>query len=206
MPSNPLNTGNVAPNSATQSANDRGLIEHAKARDEHAFLELLKRYAYIVLSMIRRYIHRILGYEEEDIMQEIHAKAYEILPRFRGDEVSFQVWLRRSTQGICLNLLEKQRRQETVSLDALCTETLEQSLPTSFSAPDIELRHKEIRDTVHEALEKLPETLRRVVILKDLEGIGYEEIARILGIEVGTVKSRLHRGRTFLRHELQAVR
>lgn len=191
---------------ANVHANEDDLIERAKARDEHALMELLRRYAHIILSIIRRYISRIVGCDEADIVQEIHVKAHELMPRFRGDAVSFQVWLRRSTKGICLNLITRQQRHETVSLDAACVESMEHELPNPFPGPDAELRHREIRHSVRAAIANLPEKLRQVVLLKDIEGLGYEEIAAMLGIEVGTVKSRLHRGRTSLRRELRDVR
>jgi len=206
MPSIQPDKDDVTSEKTSGAGGESHLLERAKARDEHAFVELLKRYADIILSIIRRYVRNIVGYDEDDIVQEIHINAYKILPNFRGDDISFQVWLRRSTNGICLNLLEKQRRQETVSLETLCLEMLEHSLPNHFPDPDTALHHKEIRHTVQAAIARLPEKLGKVVSLKDLQGLGYEEIAVILGIGVGTVKSRLHRGRTLLRKELQAVR
>ncbi len=206
MPLTQPDRNNAASENVSRSGGESSLLERAKARDEHAFVKLLTRYASIILSIIRRYVHKIIGHDEDDLMQEIHVNAYKILPNFRGDEISFQVWLRRSTKGICLNLLEKQRRQETISLEAVCVETLERSVPNLFPDPDTELRHKEIRHTVQEAIATLPEKLKRVVLLKDIDGLGYEEIATMAGIEIGTVKSRLHRGRTLLRKELQAIR
>lgn len=185
---------------------DHSLIEQAKHQNEHAFLALMQRYLYIVVAIIRQYIHKIVGYEEADLQQEITLAAFQIMPRFRGDELSFQCWLRRSTTGVCLNILEKQRRQEMVELDALCLESYQQALPDHFSSPDTILARKEIAEAVRQAIAELPEHHRRVVILKDIEGLRYHEIARVLGIEEGTVKSQLSRARTLLREKLQPFR
>ena len=181
------------------------LIEQAKRGDKDAFLSLVARYAYIIFSVIRQYIRKIVGYEEEDLKQDILLKAFETLPKFRGDEVAFRCWLRRSTKGVCLNLIEEQSRRKAVDFDAICQESLEQALPNRVVGPDEELRLKELRNALHHALAELPDTYRRVVALRDIEGLTYQDIAAVLKIEEGTVKSRLGRARAMLRDKLQGV-
>ena len=181
------------------------LIEQAKRGDKDAFLSLVARYAYIIFSVIRQYIRKIVGYEEEDLKQDILLKAFETLPKFRGDEVAFQCWLRRSTKGICLNLINKQREQQTIDIDAICQDEFAQALPDRAANPDEELRLKELRNTLHNALTELQEPYRRVVVLRDIEGLTYQDIAAVLKIEEGTVKSRLGRARAMLRDKLQGV-
>ena len=181
------------------------LIEQAKRGDKDAFLSLVARYAYIIFSVIRQYIRKIVGYEEEDLKQDILLKAFETLPKFRGDEVAFQCWLRRSTRGICLNLINKQREQQTIDIDAICQDEFAQALPDRAANPDEELRLKELRNALHHALAELQEPYRRVVVLRDIEGLTYQEIAAVLKIEDGTVKSRLGRARAMLRDKLQGV-
>ena len=181
------------------------LIEQAKRGDKEAFLSLVARYAYIIFSVIRQYIRKIVGYEEEDLKQDILLKAFETLPKFRGDEVAFQCWLRRSTRGICLNLINKQREQQTIDIDAICQDEFAQALPDRAANPDEELRLKELRNALHHALAELPDPYRRVVALRDIEGLTYQEIAAVLKIEEGTVKSRLGRARAMLRDKLQGV-
>lgn len=182
------------------------LIDQAKQRDEHAFLELLRRYAYIIVSVIRHYLHQIVGYDEDDLHQEIRLRAYHIMPDFRGDDVAFQCWLRRSTRGLCLNILEKQRQHEMIDMETLCQASLEHALPTTSLAPDAEYQRQQTLASVEEAIAALPEHFRNVVVLKDINGLRYEEIAAALKIEVGTVKSRLGRARTILREQLRGVR
>ena len=181
------------------------LIEQAKRGDKDAFLSLVARYAYIIFSVIRQYIRKIVGYEEEDLKQDILLKAFETLPKFRGDEVAFQCWLRRSTRGICLNLINKQREQQTIDIDAICQDEFAQALPDRAANPDEELRLKELRNALHRAIAELQEPYRRVVVLRDIEGLTYQEIAAVLKIEDGTVKSRLGRARAMLRDKLQGV-
>ena len=181
------------------------LIEQAKRGNKDAFLSLVARYTYIIFSVIRQYIRKIVGYEEEDLKQDILLKAFETLPKFRGDEVAFQCWLRRSTRGICLNLINKQREQQTIDIDAICQDEFAQALPDRAANPDEELRLKELRNALHHALAELPESYRRVVALRDIEGLTYQDIAAVLKIEEGTVKSRLGRARAMLRDKLQGV-
>ena len=181
------------------------LIEQAKRGDKDAFLSLVARYAYIIFSVIRQYIRKIVGYEEEDLKQDILLKAFETLPKFRGDEVAFQCWLRRSTKGICLNLINKQREQQTIDIDAICQDEFAQALPDRAANPDEELRLKELRNALHHALAELQEPYRRIVVLRDIEGLTYQDIAAVLKIEEGTVKSRLGRARAMLRDKLQGV-
>ena len=181
------------------------LIEQAKRGDKEAFLSLVARYTYIIFSVIRQYIRKIVGYEEEDLKQDILLKAFETLPKFRGDEVAFQCWLRRSTRGICLNLINKQREQQTIDIDAICQDEFAQALPDRAANPDEELRLKELRNALHRAIAELQEPYRRVVVLRDIEGLTYQEIAAVLKIEDGTVKSRLGRARAMLRDKLQGV-
>ena len=139
------------------------------------------------------------------LKQDILLKAFETLPKFRGDEVAFQCWLRRSTRGICLNLINKQREQQTIDIDAICQDEFAQALPDRAANPDEELRLKELRNALHHALAELQEPYRRVVVLRDIEGLTYQEIAAVLKIEDGTVKSRLGRARAMLRDKLQGV-
>ena len=185
---------------------ESSLIEQAKQGNESAFLTLLKKYTKIILIIIRSYIRNIVGYEEEDIQQEISMSAYRVLPKFRGDEVAFQCWLRHSTKGLCLNILEKQQKHETIDMDSLCEKALDESLPNRFIPPDAELELKEARTAVQQAIEELDEKYRKALVLKDIEGLKYEEIAQVLDIEIGTVKSRIGRARGMLRETLKQYR
>ena len=187
-------------------AESLSLINQAKQRDAHAFLELLRQYAYIIVSVIRQYIQHIVGYDEDDLHQEIRLRAYRIMPDFRGDDVAFQCWLRRSTRGLCLNILEKQRQQEFIDMETLCEKSLEDALPGTSLTPDAEYQRQQMLASVEEAIATLPEHFRKVVVLKDIDGLRYEEIAVALNIEVGTVKSRLGRARAILREQLRGVR
>ena len=182
------------------------LIEQAKQGNGSAFLTLLKKYTKMILIIIRSYIRNIVGYEEEDIQQEISMSAYRVLPKFRGDEVAFQCWLRRSTKGLCLNILEKQRKHETIDMNSLCEKTLEESLPSRFASPDAEFELKEKRTAVQQAIDELDEKYRKALVLKDIEGLKYDAIAKVLDIEIGTVKSRIGRARGMLRETLKQYR
>lgn len=181
------------------------LIERAKQRDETAFLTLITRYIAMLLGIIRRYIHRMIGYEEQDILQEIQLRAYVILPEFRGDEAAFECWLRSSTEGVCLNILKKQRPH--IPIDDL-SEIVQMALvdgmaDLSQEDPLSRLIKKEEFAQIKKALPAIPEQYRKVIILRYWNKLTYNEIADILGIPIGTVKSGLNKGINALKDQLR---
>jgi len=179
-------------------ADNNELIERAKAQDNDAFLSLFSRNSHVVDSIVRRFIPQIIGYDEEDIIQEILLRTYQMLPYFRGNEVSFKAWLHRTTTGICLNLLNKQRKiGEMIPFDTI----IENYAGLPYDSGKI--RNMELYWEISDIMTKLPKKLRAVVALRYIQGLKYDEIAKALNIKVGTVKSRINSANFKIRTELQ---
>ncbi len=191
-----------------QSSNDKAdsshvneLIDHARNGDKQAFIALILAYENVIRSIIRSFIRTITGYEEDELVNEIIMRAYQIIPDFKGRAVEFKSWLRRTTWGICYNIKEKQKRErekepETTDILQYTSRSIPQNPATIYA-------EKEIKICVHKAIDLLPEKFRKVVILKNIDGFRYEDIAKILGIPMGTVKTWLMRGREQLRKLLE---
>lgn len=140
---------------------------------------------------------RLLGSEADaaDAAQEAFIKAYTSLSGFRGDS-RFSVWLYRLTNNVCIDILRR-RKNQTVSLQTEDDEGEELAfdLPDQGPSPEELVLRAEDRALVRAAMNALPEELRRVLALRELGGLSYEELAAELGLELGTVKSRLNRAR-----------
>lgn len=147
---------------------------------------------------------RMLGSEQDalDASQEAFFKAYRSLAGFRGDS-RFSTWLYRLASNVCLDMLR--RRPAALALSMTDEEGALFDLPDSAPSPQEALERAELREQVHRALEKLPPDFRQVLILRDIHGLSYEEIASITGLESGTVKSRIFRARRRLADALAAA-
>ena len=188
---------------------DRELVCAAKSGDRAAFDDLMRRHEREVIGVA----YRMLGHYEDsvELAQDAFYRAYRSLGAFRG-EASFRTWLYR----IVMNLARHRRRwyarhrvSQTVSLNDPPPGAEEEQAPVgeqvadSAADPLQETARSELRGRLTQALSRLPEPFRAAVVLRDVEGLPYEEIARICGERVGTVKSRLHRGRQMLRSALR---
>jgi len=142
---------------------------------------------------------RMVSNEQDayDISQEAFIKAFRSLDSFRGDS-KFSVWLYRLTSNLCLDFLRSKKRNNVVSLTAYSPdedECAELEIPDERFSPENELEKKELKTAVNSALSKLPEDQREILLLRELHGLSYDEIAEELSLEPGTVKSRIFRAR-----------
>lgn len=174
---------------------ERRLIERVLRGDKNAYEPLVLEHQTRVYNLALR----ILGNETDawDAAQETLLRAYMSLADFRGDS-RFGVWLYRLTNNICIDMLRKQKRRPAISLDAMDNEdgegeTLE--IPDERFSPQEELEKKELRAAVSRAMGQLPEDYRQILALREVSGLSYEELADVLKLETGTVKSRLSRAR-----------
>ena len=128
--------------------------------------------------------------------QEAFLKAYSSLDSFRGDS-KFSVWLYRIVSNVCLDYLRKRKKRPTVSLSMEDDdgEESELELPDLSQSPEEQLEKKLTRDAVRRGLAQLPEDARQILLLREIQGLSYEEIGETLGLEPGTVKSRIFRAR-----------
>lgn len=131
-----------------------------------------------------------------DISQDAFLRAYNSLSSFHGDS-KLSVWLYRLTSNICIDFLRKKKRRNEVQLSILEDDDEDRPLdiPDDRFSPDAELDRAEQRKAIHEGLAQLPENDRKILTLREIGGLSYEEIAQALELELGTVKSKLFRAR-----------
>jgi RNA polymerase sigma-70 factor (ECF subfamily) len=178
------------------------LIEHAKHRDEQAFLVLIQRYMYVIQAVIRKYIRSIINYEEEDIIKMVVLHAWEKISELRGGEEAFKCWLGRKTNWICLDLLRKQKQEGNI----IPMETLNdhaQDYPQNSGPTTLEILLTEEQESLfQEAMNSLPEVYKQTISLR-YRGLSYAQIAEILEIDSKTVGSRLNRGINMIKNSLE---
>lgn len=177
------------------------LIKKAQAGDADAFEPLVLENQTKVYNLALRMMGNPT--DAEDAAQEAFIKAWNSLKDFRGDS-RFSVWLYRLTNNVCIDMLRKQKRTSAVSLTQEDDEgeELELTIPDERLSPEEELEKKELREQVQTALQALPEEWRSILVMRELGGLSYEELAAELNLEPGTVKSRLNRARKKLCAEL----
>ncbi|MEK6754621.1 MAG: sigma-70 family RNA polymerase sigma factor [Bacteroidota bacterium] len=183
---------------ALDSKSDEVLITLFQQGERSAFRVLVERYQ----SRIKNLIYSIFHEPDviDDLAQEVFIKAYEALPHFRFQS-SFYTWLYRIAVNRSRDELRKRKVRRLFSLQAL----LESSDHELGSKLAVEPRDTEVQELIASALKTLPERFRTVIILKDIDGLSYEEIAEVLQCEMGTVKSRLFRARAMLRNVLKPL-
>ena len=183
---------------------DLALVQRVQRGDTAAFDVLVLRYQHKVLKLIMRYIRDAA--EAEDVAQEAFMKAYRALPAFRGDS-AFYTWLYRIAINTAKNsLVSSKRRPLTYDLDLQDPEQYDlQARLLESETPEGLLLTEEIRRTVDAAMEALPEDLRTAIMLRELDGLSYEEIAATMDCPVGTVRSRIFRAREAIDKRLRPI-
>src|SRR5689334_2340095 len=173
---------------------DSKLIEAVKRGDQHAFDVLVSRYQNRIQKIVRRFIRD--PNEGLDVTQEVFIKAYRALKNFRGDS-SFYTWLYRITVNTAKNYLVSQgRRLPDIDLNQEDKERfLSRNIPKETGSPEGLLMRDEIEHALYETIEHLPKDLRTAIMLRELDGLSYDEIAKVMDCPVGTVRSRIFRAR-----------
>ncbi|MCH7853355.1 MAG: RNA polymerase sigma factor RpoE [Proteobacteria bacterium] len=173
---------------------DAQLVRRVQKGDKGAFDLLVLKYQHKIVNLVMRYVRD--PDQALDITQEAFLKAYRALPRFRGESL-FYTWLYRIAVNTAKNYLAAQRRRPMdIELDLQDPEQfdLHAKLRETDTPEGITLR-QELSETVQRAIEALPEDLRTAIILRELDGMSYEEIAQTMECPVGTVRSRIFRAR-----------
>jgi len=184
---------------------DQALVERAQRGDKRAFELLVEKYQRKLGRLISRLV-RDPG-EVEDVMQEAFIKAYRALPAFRGDS-AFYTWLYRIGINTAKNYLVALGRRAPTSteVDAEEAEGYESGEQLrDINTPESLLLSKEIGATVNAAIDALPEELRSAIQLRELEGMSYEEIAKLMDCPIGTVRSRIFRAREEIAERLKPL-
>jgi RNA polymerase sigma-70 factor (ECF subfamily) len=184
---------------------DQLLVERAQRGDKRAFELLVEKYQRKLARLVSRLV-RDPG-EAEDVTQEAFIKAYRALPSFRGDS-AFYTWLYRIGINTAKNYLVATGRRAPTSteVDAEEAEGFESGEQLrDINTPESLLLSKEIATTVNAAIESLPEELRSAIQLRELEGMSYEEIAKLMDCPIGTVRSRIFRAREAIADKLKPL-
>jgi RNA polymerase sigma-70 factor, ECF subfamily len=186
-------------------ASDLSLVRRVQRGDKGAFDALVRKYQHKVVKLVMRYVRNPA--EAEDVAQEAFIKAYRALPQFRGDS-AFYTWLYRIAINTAKNAVVS-RDRSPVEFD-LDLQNPDESYDMQTRLKDSETPEglvltDEIRGTVNAAIDALPEDLRTAIVLRELEGLSYDEIAAAMGCPVGTVRSRIFRAREAIDRRLREV-
>ncbi|MDP5240859.1 RNA polymerase sigma factor RpoE [Uliginosibacterium sp. 31-16] len=184
---------------------DQQLVERVQRGDKQAFGLLVAKYQRKLSRLLSRMIRDPA--EVEDVAQEAFIKAYRALPSFRGDS-AFYTWLYRIGINTAKNHLVSQGRRAptTTEVEAEDAEQYESGeLLRDNDTPERLLQTRQIGNTVNEAVEALPEELRTAIVLREIEGLSYDEIASVMGCPIGTVRSRIFRAREAIAERLRPM-
>ena len=189
----------------TSADSDKELVERAKQGDPRAFDMLVLKYQRRVFRLISRLIKNTS--EVEDVAQETFIKAFRAIQQFRGDS-AFYTWLYRIAVNTAKNhLFSKGKRPITLSELAKNedSESYDVIDAVSNESPEGNLAGLQIAEAVNNAVNKLPEELSTAVILREMDGLSYEEIAEVMNCPIGTVRSRIFRAREAIAQELRPL-
>ena len=169
-------------------------VESVLGGDVNAFETLVLGYEKNVYNLALRMVKN--PEDASDMAQEAFIRAYNSLASFRG-ESKFSVWLYRIVSNVCLDFLRSRSRHPTVSLSVENDEGEETELdiPDESQSPEALLERRLTRDSVRRGLDALSEEYRQILLLREIQGLSYDEIAETLSMELGTVKSRIFRAR-----------
>ncbi|MBT8091540.1 MAG: RNA polymerase sigma factor RpoE [Gammaproteobacteria bacterium] len=188
----------------SNQSSDKKLVKRVQKGDKGAFDLLVLKYQHKIVNLVMRYVRD--PELAQDITQEAFIKAYRALPRFRGDS-AFYTWMYRIAVNTAKNHLAAQRRRPMdVELDLQDPEQydLHARLKETDTPEGVTLSN-ELRKSVEQAIAGLPEDLRTAIILRELEGMSYEEIAQTMECPVGTVRSRIFRARDAISKKVGAL-
>jgi RNA polymerase sigma-70 factor (ECF subfamily) len=184
---------------------DQLLVEQVQRGDKRAFELLVAKYQRKIFRLLSRLIRDAA--EIEDVAQEAFIKAYRALPNFRG-ESAFYTWLYRIAINTAKNYLVAQGRRAPTTTETEIDEAEnfdEGDQLRDVNTPDSMLLSKQVGEAVNRAIERLPEDLRTAIVLRELEGLSYEEIAETMNCPIGTVRSRIFRAREAIAEELRPL-
>lgn len=178
--------------------NEEKLISRAAKGDASAFNELLGMHEKKMYAVCLRMCAN--NEDAQDCLQEAMLRIFRSISGFKGQS-SFSTWVYRVTMNTCLDELRKKKNKQSTSLDGLLETGWSPS--NDSDTPEHHAIAKEKRVAIRSAISELPDDMRAAVVLRDIQGFSYDEISEILGINVGTIKSRISRGREKLREKIR---
>ncbi len=183
---------------------DQLLVERVQKGDKHAFDLLINKYQHRIVSLVSRYVSDHA--EALDVSQEAFIKAYRAIGKFRG-ESAFYTWLYRIAINTAKNWLVAQKRRPPASdIDAADAEQYDMdSRLKDKGTPEHELMRDEIKNMVYDTIAQLPDDLRTAIMLREMEGMSYDDIATTMDCPIGTVRSRIFRAREAIDEKLRPL-
>ncbi|MCS6860905.1 MAG: sigma-70 family RNA polymerase sigma factor [Abditibacteriales bacterium] len=171
-----------------------------------SFEDVVEKYHQKVFNLVYRYLN---DYDEaQDLTQDTFVRAYQSWTTFRGESQVY-TWLYRIALNLCHNRLKQLRRRQRVEVESLDqpvegeSEDIVREVPDLSLAPERLVENKELQQVIRRAIRQLPEDYKQVIILRDIEGFSYSDIAKMTGSSLEAIKSRLFRARTALRDLLR---
>ncbi len=183
---------------------DLQLIEDSRKGDPKAFDALVTRYQSRVFKIVTRFVKDPT--ETLDVSQEVFIKAYNALAKFRGDS-SFYTWLYRIAINTAKNyIVSEGRRLPDIDIDIIDMETfMSRNSPKEYGTPERLMMRDEIEHAVYDTIEQLPKDLRTAIMLREVDGLSYEDIAETMQCPIGTVRSRIFRARAAIDKSVQPL-
>ena len=183
---------------------DQKLVVRVQKGDKSAFDLLVRKYQHRIAKLVSRFVSD--RSEVEDVTQEAFIKAYRAIGGFRGDS-AFYTWLYRIAINTAKNYLVSQgRRPPTTDVDADDAELTDAGVNLRDNmTPERHMLTAEIAETVERAMANLPDDLRTAIVLREIDGLSYEEIAAVMECPIGTVRSRIFRAREAIDQELRPL-
>jgi RNA polymerase sigma-70 factor (ECF subfamily) len=182
-------------------SNEKALVQQAKAGDRNAFAALVSAYEGKIYNLALRY----LGNREDamDASQEVFLRVFRFLPGFQ-EESGFSTWIYRIGVNVRKDMLVKRNKRNELSLELPDDEDDYRTVEVSDERydPQAIVEQSDLRESLASAIAELPQQQREMIVLRDIQGLSYEEIGQVLCLESGTVKSRLSRARENLRKKL----
>lgn len=190
---------------ATEASAEQGsklLISRAKQGDMAAFEMLVVQHEKIVYNVTLRMMNH--SEDAKDISQEVWVKAYRSIANF-DERSAFSTWIYRIAVNTCIDEMRKRKGKQSISLDNELEDedgTWKYQVADDGDTPEESLLRKEIKNEIITALETISEDYKTVFVLRDIQGLSYDEIAEITGLALGTVKSRISRARNYIKEEI----
>ncbi|MFT5259695.1 MAG: RNA polymerase sigma-70 factor (ECF subfamily) [Saprospiraceae bacterium] len=189
----------------TEQELDLQLVKKVQNGDKNAFNLLVKKYQHKIISLIGRFVRDPM--EREDIAQEAFIKAYRALPNFRGDS-AFYTWLYRIAVNTAKNhLVSTSRRPPAQDVDVdEAAFSAHSGKMADLNTPEASAMNDELAQAIQTAIDNLPESLKEAIVLREIEGMSYEDIALAMDCPIGTVRSRIFRARETIEEAMESYR
>jgi RNA polymerase sigma-70 factor (ECF subfamily) len=183
---------------------DQLLVERVQKGDKRAFDLLIQKYQHRIVSLVSRYVSDHA--EAQDVAQEAFIKAYRAIGNFRGDS-AFYTWIYRIAINTAKNwLVARSRRPPAADIDAADAEQYDmESRLKDRGSPEHELMRAEIERAIYDTIAQLPDDLRTAIMLREMDGMSYDDIATTMECPIGTVRSRIFRAREAIDEKLRPL-